>query len=134
MRTLCWMGFMEHLNGCLHVIITMWKIFPCFSTIFLFSCNTGVRQFLCFHQVFMETFTCFGFDVLQLFLTFLGISIFFLLIRKIYFLNHFIPSINLKWILMVYFPYNNIIRLKLAMENLTGCLHIKTSTWKPNLV
>ena len=47
---------MEHLNGCLHAIISMWKFYTCVSMMFPFSFNKDVRVLLCFHTVFVGSF------------------------------------------------------------------------------
>ena len=130
---------MKHLNGCLHVI-SIWKFYTCFSRMFLFSCNTGIRVLLCFHPVFVGTFTYLKFGVLQLFLTFWSISTIFLLVRN-FFLTHFsrvLPlcrnqPIDLKCQLMAWFLNNGKAGLKWVKENLAGCLDI-TPAWKPYLV
>ena len=124
---------MEHLNGCLHLIISMCKFYTnifYFSRISLFSCNRGIRVLLCFHPVFAGSITCLKFVFLQLFLIFWIISIFFLLVRKIYFLTHFSPvlslcrnqAINLNCLLIAWFIYYSNAGLKWIIENLTSCL------------
>ena len=131
---------MEHLNGCLHVIISTWKFYTCFSRMFLFSCNTGIRVLFGFHPVFVGTFTCLKFGVLQLFLIIWSISTIFLFVTNFY-LTHFSPvlplcrnqSIDLNCLLMASFLNNGNAGLKWVKENLTGCLDI-TSAWEPYLV
>ena len=76
--------------------------------------------------------------VLQIFWS---ISIFFLLVRKIYFLTHLSEvvalcrnqPIKLNCLSMALFLYNGNTGLKWIKENLTGFLQI-TPTWKPYLV
>ena len=117
---------MEHLNGCLHVIISMWKFYTCFSRMFLFSCNTDVRVLLCFHPVFVGTFTCLKFGVFPTCQEFA--------------LTHFRPVlllcinqlIDLNYLLMAWFLNNVNAGLKWVKENLTACLDI-TTAWKPYL-
>ena len=118
---------MEHLNGCLHVIISMWKFYTCFSRMLLFSCNTGVRVLLCFHPVFVGTFTCFKFGVFS--------------ICQEFFLTHFrqvLPlcknqPIDLNYLQNAWFLNNGNTGLKWVKVNLTGCLDL-TLAWKPYLV
>ena len=128
---------MEHLNGCLNVIVFMWKFYTCFSRMFPFSCNTGIRVLLCFHPVFEATFTCLKFDVLQMFLCF-GAFLQFSYSLEIL-LIHFNPVLplcrpmELNCILMSWFLDNDKIGLKWVKKNLTGWLNL-TPVWKPYLV
>ena len=115
---------MEHLNGCLHVIISLWKFCTCFSRMFFFSCNTGVRVLFCFHPVFVRTFTRLKFGVFPT--------------CQEFFLTHFRPVLplcrnqptDLNYLLMVWFLNNGNVWQKWVKENLTGCLDI-TPAWKP---
>ena len=131
---------MEYLSDCSHVVIPMCKLYTCCNRIFLFSCRTGIRIFLCFHPVFEGDFYMFEIWCFTTVL-FWSISIIFLFVRKIYFLTHFTPvlplcrnqPINLNCLLMAWFLYNGNPGLRWVRENLTGCLHITNPTWKSYL-
>ena len=133
---------MEHLKCWVHVIIFMWKVYSCFSRMFLFSHKVFVRVHFCFLPVFVWTFTCLAFDVLQLLLIFWGISLFSLLVRKIYFLTYFIPvfplcrdqPIDLNCLLMAWFLYNGTAWLDCVKKKLSDCFHKTTPTWKPYVI
>ena len=135
-------SFMEHLDWWVHVIIFMWKAYTCFSKMFRFLRNAVVRVLLCFRPIFVWTFTCLSIDVLQLFLIFWRISIFFLFVRKIYFLTYFIPMlslcrnqpIDLNCLLMACLLYNGNTWLNWVKKKVSGCLHKTTPTWKPYLI
>ena len=133
---------MEHLNCWVHVIIFMWKVYSCFSRMFLFSRKAFVRVYFCFLPVFVWTFTRLTFDVLQLFLIFWGISLFFLLVRKIYFLTYLIPvfplcrnePIDLNCLLMDWLLYKGATLLDWVKKKLSGRFHKTTPTWKPYVI
>ena len=130
------MDFMEHLNGCLYVIISMWKFYTCFKRMFLLLMQHRHQSSPLFSLYFCEDFYMFEIWCFTTFLIFWRISTIFLLVRNFFkTLQSGLPlcrnqPIDLTCLLMAWFLNNGNAGLKWVKENLTVCLDI-TPAWKP---
>ena len=117
---------MEHLNGCLHVIISMWKFYTCFSRMFLLMWHRRQSS-----PLFSPCF-CGDFYIFEIWCFSYLLGIFLIHFSSVWPLCRNQP-IDLNYLLMAWFLNNCNAWLKWIKENLTGGLDI-TTVWKPYLV